>query len=84
MAPPTPAPSRPSDAADGRFDAVILAGGQAQRLAGSDKPGVLVGGRTLAAAVVAAAANAAAVIVVGPRRPGLRAAASGRHPALRP
>jgi molybdopterin-guanine dinucleotide biosynthesis protein A len=72
MAPPTPAPSRPSDATDGRFDAVILAGGRAQRLGGRDKPGVLVGGRTLAAAAVTAAAEATTVIVVGPRRPGLR------------
>ncbi len=61
----------PDGAARG-FDAVILAGGQARRLGGADKPGAVVRGRTLAATVVAAAADAAAVIVVGPRRPGLR------------
>ncbi len=72
MAPTTQAPGRSYDAAAGRFDAVILAGGQARRLAGTDKPGVVVGGRTLAAAVVESVADAAAVIVVGPRRPELR------------
>ena len=60
------------DGAVGGFDAVILAGGQARRLGGADKPGAVVRGRTLAEAVVAAAVDAAAVIVVGPRRPGLR------------
>ena len=70
--PASPVPGGPGDGPTGRFDAVILAGGQAERLGGGDKPGVVVRGRTLAAAVVAAAADAAAVIVVGPRRPGLR------------
>jgi molybdopterin-guanine dinucleotide biosynthesis protein A len=77
MAPSTPAPGRPGDAEDRRFDAVILAGGRAQRLGGRDKPGVLVGGRTLAEAAVTAAADAATVIVVGPQRPGLRRLPAG-------
>jgi len=51
---------------------VVLAGGHARRLGGADKPGVLVGGRTLAAWVVSAAARAANVIVVGPERAELR------------
>jgi molybdopterin-guanine dinucleotide biosynthesis protein A len=53
-----------------RFDAVILAGGRARRLGGADKPGLVVGGRTLADAAISAAAGAAAIIVVGPEQPG--------------
>lgn len=51
----------------------MLAGGRARRLGGVDKPGLEVGGRTLAAAVVSAArqAGAARIVVVGPYRPGL-------------
>ncbi len=50
---------------------IILAGGRATRLGGADKPGLLVGGRTLLAAVVAAGTEAGArrVVVVGPDRP---------------
>jgi molybdenum cofactor guanylyltransferase len=50
---------------------IILAGGRATRLGGADKPGLVVGGRTLLAAVVAAGTEAAArrVVVVGPDRP---------------
>jgi molybdopterin-guanine dinucleotide biosynthesis protein A len=50
----------------------VLAGGQARRLGGADKPGVTVGGRTLAEHVVDAAAQASSVVVVGPERPELR------------
>jgi molybdopterin-guanine dinucleotide biosynthesis protein A len=50
------------------FCAVILAGGRARRLGGADKPGLTVGGRTLAEAVLSAVAGAAMVIVVGPDR----------------
>jgi molybdopterin-guanine dinucleotide biosynthesis protein A len=58
------------------FDAVVLAGGRAVRAGGIDKPGQLVGGRSLVAAVTAAAfgAGAARVIVAGPPRDGLGAA----------
>jgi molybdopterin-guanine dinucleotide biosynthesis protein A len=76
------------------FDAVVLAGGRASRLGGADKPGLLVGARTLLASVVAAADSAGAqrIVVVGPARPELadRAAfvredppESGPVPALR-
>jgi molybdenum cofactor guanylyltransferase len=53
--------------------AIVLAGGRAARLGGADKPGLVVGTRTLLAAVVAAAAEAGAgqVVVVGPARPGI-------------
>jgi molybdopterin-guanine dinucleotide biosynthesis protein A len=58
--------------ADRRYDAVVLAGGRARRFGGADKPGLTVGGRTLAEAVVSAAAGAAMIIVVGPERGYLR------------
>ncbi len=53
------------------FGIIILAGGRATRLGGGDKPGLVVGGRTLLAAVVAAGteADARRVVVVGPDRP---------------
>ena len=53
------------------FGIIILAGGRATRLGGADKPGLVVGGRTLLAAVVAAGTEAGAgrVVVVGPERP---------------
>jgi molybdopterin-guanine dinucleotide biosynthesis protein A len=56
--------------AAGDFDAIILAGGRAERLGGVDKPGLEVGGRTLLAAVVSACADAGErrTIVVGPKR----------------
>jgi molybdopterin-guanine dinucleotide biosynthesis protein A len=57
--------------APGHYDAVILAGGLAQRLGGLDKPGMLVGGQTLVATAVGAVQTADTVIVVGPRRPEL-------------
>jgi molybdopterin-guanine dinucleotide biosynthesis protein A len=57
--------------------AVILAGGRASRLGGADKPGLVVGERSLLASVVeaAGAAGARQVVVVGPPRPGLALAA---------
>ncbi|MGI8331939.1 molybdenum cofactor guanylyltransferase [Actinomadura scrupuli] len=54
-----------------RYDAVVLAGGAARRLGGADKPGALVGGRSLIARVAAAAAAAERLIIVGPARPEL-------------
>jgi molybdopterin-guanine dinucleotide biosynthesis protein A len=53
--------------------AVVLAGGQARRLGGADKPLIEIGGRTLACSVISAAAAAGAdpVVLVGPDRPGL-------------
>ena len=55
------------------FDVVVLAGGRASRLGGTDKPGLVVGARTLLASVVAAADSAGAqrIVVVGPARPEL-------------
>jgi molybdenum cofactor guanylyltransferase len=52
-----------------RYDAVVLAGGAASRLDGADKPGLLVGGRTLVARVAAAVAAAERLVLVGPPRP---------------
>ncbi|MFB9837988.1 molybdenum cofactor guanylyltransferase, partial [Actinoallomurus acaciae] len=53
------------------YDAVLLAGGEARRLSGADKPGVVVGGRTLVAWVGAAVASAERIVLVGPPRPEL-------------
>ncbi len=50
------------------FDAIILAGGRARRLAGADKPASLVGGRRLIDIALAAVADAGATVVVGPER----------------
>ncbi|CAG7651847.1 NTP transferase domain-containing protein [Streptomyces bryophytorum] len=52
-----------------RYDAVVLAGGAARRLGGTDKPALPVGGRTLLDRVLAACAGAERTVVVGPRRP---------------
>jgi molybdopterin-guanine dinucleotide biosynthesis protein A len=73
------------------YDAVVLAGGGARRLDGADKPGLVVGGRSLVAWVGAAVADAGRLILVGPARPELPAAivvsedppGSGPVPALR-
>ncbi|MEV4013550.1 NTP transferase domain-containing protein [Nonomuraea angiospora] len=61
-----PSAESPGQAA---FDAVILAGGEARRLGGADKPGLTVGGRSLVEHVVTAVADARTTIVVGPERP---------------
>jgi len=57
----------------GSFGMIVLAGGRGARLGGRDKPGLVVGNRTLIGAVVAAgtAAGARQIIVVGPQRAGL-------------
>ena len=64
----------------------MLAGGQARRLGGADKPGLRLGELSLAGAVIRAALQAGAgrVIVVGPDRPDLAAelaGAGGARPA---
>jgi molybdopterin-guanine dinucleotide biosynthesis protein A len=51
------------------YDAVILAGGEARRLGGVDKPALTVGGRSLVENVIAAVADARRTIVAGPDRP---------------
>lgn len=55
---------RPADTAF-TFDAVVLAGGRAERL-GTPKPGVVVGGRPLLEHALAATAGAGRTVVVGP------------------
>ncbi|MFB6848224.1 NTP transferase domain-containing protein [Streptomyces sp. NPDC056373] len=53
-------------------DAVVLAGGAARRLGGTDKPGVRVGGRPLLDRVLAACATARTTVVVAAPRPTAR------------
>lgn len=60
-----------SEPETGSYDAVVLAGGAARRLHGADKPGLLVGGRSLVAWVGAAVADAVRLVLVGPPRPEL-------------
>lgn len=50
------------------YDAIVLAGGEARRLQGADKPQLDVGGVRLLDHVLAAVAGAGRTIVVGPRR----------------
>ncbi|MBF6383477.1 NTP transferase domain-containing protein [Nocardia farcinica] len=52
-------------------DAIVLAGGRASRMGGVDKPGLMVGGRSMLEAALAAVAGCAARVVVGPHRAGL-------------
>jgi molybdopterin-guanine dinucleotide biosynthesis protein A len=54
--------------ARGTLDAIILAGGRAERLGGASKPDLVVGDRTLLATAIAAAraAHPARIVVVGP------------------
>lgn len=51
---------------------MVLAGGTGRRLGGADKPGLLVGGRTLLDRVLAACEGATTTVVVGPQRPTYR------------
>ncbi len=55
-----------------RYDAIVLCGGAARRLGGADKPGLVVGGRSLLDGVLAAVSGAGQVIGVGPSRPTAR------------
>ncbi|HWK93390.1 MAG TPA: gephyrin-like molybdotransferase Glp [Luteimicrobium sp.] len=71
-APETPAARHPAETGV-RFDAVVLAGGRAERL-GVPKPGVTLAGRTLLDHALAATAAARQTVVVGPpelSRPGI-------------
>jgi molybdopterin-guanine dinucleotide biosynthesis protein A len=54
------------------YDAVVLAGGAARRLGGTDKPGVRVGGRALLDRVLAACGGARRTVVVAAPRPTAR------------
>ncbi|MER7184212.1 NTP transferase domain-containing protein [Streptomyces hyaluromycini] len=51
------------------YDAIVLAGGAARRLGGTDKPSVRVGGRPLLDRVLAACAGARRTVVVAAPRP---------------
>jgi molybdopterin-guanine dinucleotide biosynthesis protein A len=51
------------------YDAVVLAGGTARRLGGTDKAGLEVAGRTLLDRALSAVADARSVVVVGDRVP---------------
>ncbi|WP_246600144.1 molybdenum cofactor guanylyltransferase [Skermania piniformis] len=51
--------------------AIVLAGGSGRRLGGVDKPGLVVGGRSLLDVALAAVEHCTDVVVVGPRRAGL-------------
>lgn len=55
-------------------DVLVLAGGRASRMGGVDKPGLVVGGRSMLATALAATAEAGRTVVVGPLRPELPAA----------
>jgi molybdopterin-guanine dinucleotide biosynthesis protein A len=61
------------------YDAVVLTGGRARRLGGAHKPGIEIGGQSLAARVVSAVADAVRVVVVGTAVPGARADAVTRE-----
>ncbi|WP_040797884.1 molybdenum cofactor guanylyltransferase, partial [Nocardia higoensis] len=52
-------------------DAIVLAGGRASRMGGVDKPGLVIGGRSMLDAALAAVAGCARTVVVGPPRPNL-------------
>ncbi|MEU2156985.1 NTP transferase domain-containing protein [Streptomyces sp. NPDC019396] len=54
------------------YDAIVLAGGAAERLGGADKPGVSIGGRALLDRVLTACRGAGRTVVVGGRRATVR------------
>jgi molybdopterin-guanine dinucleotide biosynthesis protein A len=62
----------PGDWGGDVYDAVVLAGGSARRLGGTDKPAVRVGGRALLDRVLAACSGAATTVVVADPRPTAR------------
>lgn len=66
--PPPAGALNPLPAADDGFDALVLAGGQARRLGGVDKPALVVGERSLLDTVLLACAAADRTVVVGPER----------------
>ncbi|WP_217140408.1 NTP transferase domain-containing protein [Streptomyces sp. AC627_RSS907] len=62
----------PPGAGPAVYDAVVLAGGAARRLGGTDKPAIRVGGRALLDRVLAACAGARNTVVVADPRPTTR------------
>ncbi|MFD5427214.1 NTP transferase domain-containing protein [Streptomyces sp. NPDC127084] len=61
-----------ADTARPCYDAIVLAGGAAERLGGADKPGVSIGGRALLDRVLTACRGADRTVVVGARRATVR------------
>ena len=51
------------------WDAVVLAGGEARRLGGVDKPALVIGGSSLLEVALTACVGARSRVVVGPQRP---------------
>lgn len=51
-----------------RFDAIVLCGGAARRLDGTDKGALIIGGRSLLDRALEAVADACNTVVVGPQR----------------
>ncbi|MFI9533169.1 NTP transferase domain-containing protein [Nocardia fusca] len=54
-------------------DVIVLAGGRASRMGGVDKPGLVVGGRSMLQTALTAVASLGRTVVVGPPRPELAA-----------
>ncbi|MGW0180698.1 NTP transferase domain-containing protein [Nocardia sp. NPDC003345] len=54
-------------------DVIVLAGGRASRMGGVDKPGLIVGGRSMLDTALAAVSALGRTVVVGPPRPELAA-----------
>ncbi|WP_063129639.1 NTP transferase domain-containing protein, partial [Nocardia fusca] len=52
-------------------DVIVLAGGRASRMGGVDKPGLVVGGRSMLQTALTAVASLGRTVVVGPPRPEL-------------
>ncbi len=65
---PQPGAPDPYGGAGPAFDTVVLAGGAARRLGGTDKPGVRVGGRALLDRVLTACSGARTTVVVADPR----------------
>lgn len=69
---PPGTPGAPGSDPSPAHDALVLAGGAARRLGGTDKPGVRVGGRALLDRVLGACADAGTTVVVADPRPTAR------------
>lgn len=63
-----------------RIGAIVLAGGRASRMGGVDKPGIVVGGRSMLDAALAAVSGCVPTVVVGPHREGLEVAQTQEQP----
>ncbi|GAA1193518.1 molybdenum cofactor guanylyltransferase [Prauserella alba] len=74
MTTPAGAATRRSPGAPEPYAGLVVAGGEARRLGGVDKPMLEIGGRTLLARSLDALSGADPVVVVGPRRAGVSGA----------